>query len=131
MMVRAAIKSARVDIGLSSASETVEEIGHKFRLQIADQSHMHFCIHDGRGPSGKIYCGKAQSFIHRHHEISGAEDAALVSQCLCECLAQRDSYIFYRVMLVNDEVTIDREFKIKSAMMGEQLQHVVKEANSG
>src|SRR5262249_42758088 len=71
-----------------------------------------------------------QGLIHRQHEISGSINAAPVFQGLREKLTQHDPDVFYRVVLVDVEVALSVEFQVESAVLGEQLQHVIKETNA-
>src|SRR5205823_723258 len=52
-------------------------------------------------------------------------------QCFIERLAEYDPYIFHRVVLIHVEIAARLEFQIEAAMMREQFEHVVKEANTG
>jgi len=83
------------------------------------------------GATPKIDRGNCQCFVHRHHKITGAHDATLVSQSAGKRLAQSDAYVFHGVMLVNVEVAIGLELEIESSVTREKLQHVVEKTNAG
>ena len=82
-------------------------------------------------PATKIHGGNRKRLIHRHQEISSAQNAALVAERAVERLAQRNAYILNRVMLVHIEIAGALQLQIESAVPREQLQHVIEEANAG
>jgi hypothetical protein len=53
------------------------------------------------------------------------------SQGLIESLAQYNSYIFYRMMLVYMKVTFSREHYVKSAMAADMVNQMVQHTNAG
>ncbi len=46
-------------------------------------------------------------------------------------LADHDADVFDRVVLVDFEITIGAQLQIEGAMLREQLEHVIEEANAG
>ena len=65
------------------------------------------------------------------HEVTGAVDAAPVAQRLGEQLTQHDAGVFDGVVLVHVEVARGLERQVEAAVLGEQLQHVIEEADAG
>jgi hypothetical protein len=120
-----------VDIGAGAASEPFKEIDNEFRLQIAHQARADFCFDSKRGASAEVDCGYSKSLVHRHNEVSRALNAALVAERTIEGFSKSNSDIFDRVVLIHIEIAIALQFKIEGAVAGEQLQHVVEEANAG
>ena len=118
-------------VGMRPARKSFEEIKNQFRLQIAHQPRLHLGVDHRRGASGKIHRRQTQSLIHRHHEISGAQNASLVAQGLGESLPQHDANIFDGVVLIDIEVAGRFQFQIEAAMVREQFQHVIEEADAG
>jgi hypothetical protein len=106
-----------MNICLRSSGEAVEKIMHQLGLQISDESHASFGIHDRGGTTRKIDSRKSQGFVHRHHKVSGSQNAALTTQRLREGLPKRDPDVLHRVVLVHVEVSVRREFQIKSSMV--------------
>src|SRR5581483_9613259 len=74
--------------------------------------------------------GHAEGLIHRHQEISRAQDAALRAQRLLECPPKHDSNVFDGMVLVDIEIAVYFQVEIKAAMVSKQLQHVVEETNA-
>ena len=50
---------------------------------------------------------------------------------LREQLAQHDADVFHGVVLVDIQIALGVELQIEAAMLGEQLQHVIEEADAG
>lgn len=63
--------------------------------------------------------------------VAVATDAALITQCGGDGLAESNSAIFYGVMRVDGEIAIAAEFQIHRGMLGEERKHVVEERNAG
>src|SRR5205085_2169397 len=56
--------------------------------------------------------------------------AAALPKSLRKQLAQHDARIFYRVMLVHVQIARGMQRQVEPAMLGEQLQHVIEEADA-
>ena len=131
VMVRAAVHRFDVHVGARAAREALKEIGDQFGLQIAHQPRAHLGV-DGEGrAAAQVHGCNGQRFIHRHQKVSGAQDAALVAEGAVEGFAQRDADVLDGVVLVDIEIAVALEFEIECAVAGEQLQHVIEEANAG
>ena len=114
MVVRPAVQNFRVQVGFGVGDEAGEEILDKLGLQIADQSYFYPILINQRGSAAEIDRGNGQRFIHRHHEIPGAQDAFLVAQGFVEKLAEDDACVFDRMMLVDIQIAFDVEGEIES-----------------
>ena len=90
------------------ARKALKEIRHQFALQIADQPRAHFGVHRECSAPAQIDRRNSQRLVHRHDEISRAQNAAFVAQRAIECLAQRDAHIFHRVMLIDIQIALAR-----------------------
>src|SRR6185437_2973355 len=106
MMVRSPIQHSGMNVGFGAARESLEKIGHQLGLKIAHQPGCSFGVNNGSSTAAEIDCSHAHGFIHRHQEISGAQNAALRAQSLVECLPDCDAYVLYRVMLIDIEITV-------------------------
>ncbi len=130
-MIRASVHHFDMNVGSGVMGEAAEEILKQFRLQIADQ-------HDGDGlivhqkrPTAEIHCGHGERFVHRLQEVAGAIDTAAVTKSLREQIAQDNAGVFYGMVLVDIKISAGFEFQIKTAMLREQFQHVVKKSDAG
>jgi len=129
-MAGAAVKHARVNIGASSASEALEEVGHQFDLKISNARCADFRIDDRSGASTEIHGGQTESFIHGHDKVAGTENAAAVSQGAIEDFAQSDSNVFDSMMLIDIEVADSGKFQIECAVPRKKFQHMIEKTNS-
>ena len=82
-------------------------------------------------PPAEIDCGDRQRFVHRHHEVAGAVDAAAVAERLRHGLAERDADVLDRVMLIDVEVARCAQLEIEAAVTREQLEHVIEKPDAG
>ena len=130
VMAGASVEHARVDIGASATRKALEEIAHQFHLQISDSRRADPCIDDRRRASTEIDGRQAESLVHGHDEISGAQNAATISKRAVEDFAQSNPNIFDGVVLIHFQVADRLEFQIESAVPCKQLQHVVQKVDS-
>src|SRR5579884_4457561 len=118
-------------IGPGAAREPLKEVVYELGLQVADQPRLYFRINDGCDPSTQVYGGKAEGFVHRHQEISGAHNALLIAERAVKGFAQRDAYVFNGVVLVYVEITLAEQLQIKCSVPREEFEHVVEKTNAG
>ena len=76
-MAGTAIQHASVNTGASTLGKAVEEVVHQLGLQIAYVADANLRIYYGGCPAAKIYRSQPQSFVHRHDEIAGPQNASL------------------------------------------------------
>jgi len=119
-----------MDIATGASREAFEEVVNEIGLQIADQSHLHFCIDNCGRPAAEIDGDRAEGFVHRHQKISGSQDAFLRSERFIDHLAKRNADVLHRVVLIDIQIAFGRELKIEAAVMSEEFEHVIEEANS-
>ena len=131
VMARAAVQHLRVHVGARAAREALEEVVHQLGLQIADQPRRAPCVSTTAARVRRDRPRRGQRLVHRHHEVAGAHDAALVAERLVESLAERDADVLDRVVLIDVEIARGMQFQIEAAVPREQLQHVIEEANAG
>ncbi len=81
-------------------------------------------------PAAEVNGGSRQSFVHRHQEISRAQNAALGAERFPDRLAKNDARVFDRVVLVHVEVAARGEFQIHRAVARDERQHVIEERNT-
>ena len=115
---------------MGAAGESLEKIDYQFGLKIADQTRLYFSVDHGGSAAGEVHGGQAQSFVHRHHEVAGAQDAALVAESLGEGLAQDYANIFHGVVLIHLEIAFGFNHQIEAAVVSEELEHMIEETNA-
>src|SRR5271166_5994435 len=130
VVIGAAVNHLRVYVGFRASREAVEEVSHKFCLEIANQTGPDLGINHGGAASAKIDGDNAQSFVHRHHEISRAQDAALATQRLGEGFAERNADVLNGVVLVHVEIAVRLQLQVERAVARNQLQHMVEKTDS-
>ena len=104
MVVRTAIHGLDVDVGARAASEALEEVRHQFGLKVAHEAGANLGVNGEGGTAAQVYGCNREGFVHRHEEVPGTQDAALVAQGAIKSLAERDAHVFDGVVLVDVKV---------------------------
>ena len=86
---------------------------------------------DERGAAAEIDRDYGERFIHWHDEVAGAVDSPAVAERFREELAQHDARVFHGVVLIDVKIAHGFQLQIEAAVLGEELQHVIQEANAG
>src|SRR6266699_5479523 len=110
-----------MDIGLRRLRKALEKILHQLCLEIADASCRDLGLYDAVRSSAKIHSSGGKRFVHGHQEIARSQNAALCAEGFPHGLAQSNSHIFYRMMLVHIEITARVHVQIKRAVPCKQL----------
>ena len=131
MMRRAAIDNAEVNIGTRSLRESLKKVFGKLGLKIPDSLRADFPGDNAVRSSAEIDRGGRKRFVHRHQEISGAEDSALVADRLGQRLTERDAGVFDGVVLIDVEVAFGFDREIEGAVAGNEIEHVIEETDAG
>ena len=97
----------------------------------ADEPHFHLVVDDVGDTAGEVDGGDGEGLVHGHDEVAGAEDALLVAERFVEGLAKGDADVLDGVVLVDVEVAGAGEREVEATVAGEELQHVVEEADAG
>src|SRR6266436_1677459 len=63
--------------------------------------------------------------------IGITRDALEIAERLFERLAERDPHVFSGVVQVDVEIALGRDGNIDAGMAGEEIQHVIEEADTG
>src|SRR6266853_2966621 len=130
MVRRAAIEQAQVNVRSSGLREAAEEILQQFRLETANVFCREFPFADQMRPAAEVDGRSRKGFVHRHQEVSRAQNAALGAERFLDCLSENDARIFDRVVLVHVEVAARGELQIHRAVARYERQHVIEERNS-
>ena len=120
-----------VDVGARARGEAVEEIVNELRLQVANHADLDLQVDHRVGTAAQVDGHDGEGFIHRHDEVTRAVDALAVTERLQHRLAENDSHVLDRVMLIDVQVTVALSVEIETAVTREQLQHVIEEADAG
>ena len=131
VVVRAPVHHLEVHVGAGGLRKPLEEIVDQLGLQIADEAHRDLGVDHGMRAAAQIDRGDRQRFVHRHHEVAGAVDAALVADRRRHRLAERNADVFDGVMLIDVEVAGGLHLEIEAAMARDEIQHVIEKADAG
>jgi len=130
MMRGTSVQGTQVHVGAGGLREALKEIFDKLDLKIADALRCDFRVYDTKGAATKIDGGRGESLVHRHEEISGAQDAALRTERFLQRFPKGDANIFDGVMLVHVEIAAGLHLQIECAMTRDEFEHVVEEVNA-
>src|SRR6185312_1133083 len=67
---------------------------------------------------------------HRHHRVAVAHDPGAIAKRLIERLTKDDSDVFGGVVSTRLEVSGGLDAEVEPAVTGEQLEHVIEEADT-
>jgi hypothetical protein len=130
-MAGAAVHDLGVEVGSAVGDEAIEEVVEQFHLKIADEADFYRVFVDESGAASEIDSGDSECFIHWQNEVAGAVDPDAVAQGFGEELAENDAAVFDSVMLIDIKVAGGMQREIETAVLGEQLKHMVEEADAG
>jgi len=111
-------------------SKTLKKIFHKFDLEITNAPGRDLSLHHAIRPPAKIHGRSGERFVHRHEEISRAQNSKLGAESFLYRFAERNPDIFDSVMLVDIEIATRVQVQIKRSVACNQLKHVIKETDS-
>jgi hypothetical protein len=117
-------------VGARGLLEALEKVFDELRLEAADASRREFRFHYAKGASTEIDGRGSQSFVHGHQKITGAENAAPVSESSVDGFPESDADIFDGVMLIDVKIAGGLKAKVEGAMTRYQVEHVVKKLNA-
>jgi hypothetical protein len=130
-MAGAAVHDLGVEVGSAVGDEAIEEVMEEFNLKIANEADFYCVFVNKRGAAAEIDCSDSKCLVHRQHEVACAIDAYAIAQRFREELAENDAAVFDGVVLIDIEVTGGMQSEIEPAVLGEQLEHMVEEADAG
>src|SRR5581483_2344900 len=116
-------------VGPCCTSEALEEIRDQLRLQVAHQARANLGF-DYRGrAAAEVHSDDSKCLVHGHDEVACAHDPTAVPQRAIKCLTKRDAGVFYRVVLVDIQITGCGQVQVETPMPRKQFQHVVEKAD--
>ncbi len=117
-------------VGARGLREALEKIFDELGLEAADGSRREFRFHHAKGASTEIDGRGGESFVHGHQKITGAENAALVSESDVDGFPEGDADIFDGVVLIDGKIASRLQAKIAGAMTRYQVEHVVEKMDA-
>ena len=119
-----------IQIHQSRIAQRLKEMEEHLGRHFANLFALKLRIPHQPGTATKIETDLAEAIIHRQG-IAVTLDAPLTAQRLIEALAQRQTGVFNRVVLIDVEVAFHLNLQVDVTMFCNLLQHVIKEAQSG
>ena len=71
-----------------------------------------------------------QGLVHGHLSLAEPGDAGSVAQRFSQCRTQHQHGVFNRVVGINLKITFGFDHQVKSTVLGQLGQHVIKEWNT-
>ena len=99
-------------------------------MKVAEAPCGDLCGHHAIRAAAQVHGSGGQRLVHGHQEIAGTQNAALRAQRLLDRLAKRDAHVFHGVVLVHIEIAAGFQLEVKRSMSGNQVHHVIEEADS-
>ena len=115
----ALLATARKNSSASSVSKPAIEVGRQIGVEDAE-----------RAP-GDVDRALGQRLVHRHHGRAVAPDPGAVAERLVERLAEHDADVLDRVVGAGLEVAVGLDLQAEPPVAGQQVEHVVEEADPG
>ena len=111
--------------------EGVEPFTHQFGVELSDLVARKVGLEHQHGPARNVDHDARQRLVHRHVDRGIARDAGHVAERLLDRLSERDPDILRGVVMVDMQIADRLDRHVDAGMAGEQVQHVVEEANAG
>ena len=131
MMRGAAVEAAQVDVGFGGLREALKKIFEKLNGEIADLLRSDFGLNDAVRAAAKVNCGGGERLVHRHQEISSAENSFFGAQRSLHRFSERDANVFNGVVLVDVEVASGGDGEIEGPVASDEIEHMIEEADAG
>ena len=125
-----AVKIGDVQVHAAVDGKGVEEFLEHFRFKGADAFDIQFHIIDQIRPAAEVDDDARQGFVHRAVEHAVAVDTLLVAQGLSQGVAEDDGQVFEGMVRIDVEVAVDVEGNVHAAVAGQEVHHVVEEADA-
>jgi hypothetical protein len=120
-----------MDVGAGGLRKSLEKILGKFGLKVADALRADFAGDDAVRASAEIDRRGGERFVHRHQEVSSAQDAALVADSFGNGFAKGDAGVFDSVVLIDVQIALRFDMQIERAVTRDEVEHVIEKANAG
>ena len=119
-----------VEVAQRICSEGLPEVFDQFAVEFADLLCRELGTEDHEVTAAEVDRGGDERLFHRKREMSVASNALLVTDCLLDRLAQADSDVLDRVVLVDVEVTVGSYLQVEYSVPREEFEHMVEEADA-
>ena len=100
-------------------------------IEVADRARRQRRLERAQSAAGDVDRTGGPGLVHRDRGLAVAGDAGAVAKRLVERLADADPDVLDRVVGTGLEVAPGMDVEVEAAMAGEQVEHVVEEADAG
>src|SRR5690348_4928935 len=111
--------------------ECTEKVLEQFGLEIAHITSGWFPLNYAVRAARKIERRCREAVVHRHQEVAGTQNPALVSERSFHSFTERDSHVLDCVMLIHVQIAARLQIQIHRAVPGDLLEHMIEEAHPG
>jgi hypothetical protein len=111
--------------------EALEKLVKQVDVELADPWALELDPVLDAGPPGKIYYDTRQRLVQRHVSMPVTHNALLVPERLLEGLAQGNTDILHRMVIIDMQITAGVYFEVECTMTRDLLEHMFEERNPG
>ena len=130
-MVRiAAAMHAQMQVHAGFVGQSLHEILHEHRLEIAHPLLFYFDIVGKINAPADIHDGGAQCLVQWHRRLAEPPNPRAVPERLPECASKHDPDVFDHMMVIDMEVAAGLDCEVKEAMASEAREHVVEKRHA-
>lgn len=129
VMVIAPREDYRVEVKPSVRGKRLEQMADQIGRELPHAGGGECRVKHRVCPPAQIDHHPRKRFIHRHITVRGADDPPPVTKRLIERFPQANKRIFSRVMLINVQIAICGNSKVKQAVRGEKGKHMIEKTD--
>ena len=131
MVVVCPVKQLDVQGQPGGLCDGMEPVLKKLGIHLAQTRLAETCLPDQKRTARNIDSDPAQRLVHRRIRMAVTDDSRLVTQRLCQSLADRERAIFGGVVLVDMQVTVDPAGQVDQRMPRKLFDHMIEKADPG
>jgi hypothetical protein len=111
--------------------ESLEELAHELRVELANLRRMECRPEDEERAAGDVERDARQRLVHGQERLRVAGDALEIAQRLAYGLPQRDAGVFNGMVLIYMQIALRGDLQIDETVPRDLIEHVIEEADSG
>src|SRR5271168_4148394 len=111
--------------------QRLEELAHQLDVEAADLRRRERRPKHEEWSAGDVDRDAGQRLVHRQQAVGPAGDAALLAERLAQGLAERDSDVLDRMVIVDVQVALRANVHVDQRMARQLIQHMIEETDAG
>ena len=111
--------------------QRAHELLDELVVEVADRAGRKRGLERAQPAPGDVDRARRPGLVHRDRGLAVAGDAGAVAERLVERLADADADVLDRVMGAGLEVAARLDAEVEAAVAGQQVEHVIEEADAG